>query len=165
MIDDKGIDREMSPPAPERAGQAVSSLLARFERARAALVRADPFYASESFWKAFLEYGFDAVQVAKVEGMLKSYQRIRAKGDSPASNPDDLIGLLLDEYDSGTIETVQDLADEAEVLGTETGNEELLNAVRAFRKFQQEDWELAGRGGWDEAEAALIAGMKQARSA
>ncbi len=40
-----------------------------------------------------------------------------------------------------------------------------MDMVQAFRRFQQEDRALAGRGDWDEAEAALIAEMKRARSA
>jgi len=72
---------------------------------------------------------------------------------------------LLERYDTGEIETVRDLADEAEALATETDNEPLMDAVQAFRRFQREDWALAGRGDWDEAKAALIAGMKRARSA
>jgi hypothetical protein len=60
---------------------------------------------------------------------------------------------------------VRDLADEAEALATETDNEPLMDAVEGFRRFQREDWTLAGRGDWDEAEAALIARMKRARSA
>ncbi len=60
---------------------------------------------------------------------------------------------------------MRDLADEAEALATDTDNELLMNAVQASRTLQREDWALAGRGDWDEAESALIAGMKRARSA
>ena len=82
-----------------------------------------------------------------------------------APDAPDPIDTLLERYDTGEIETVQDLADEAEALATETDDDLLMDAVQAFRRFQREDWALAGRGDSDEAEAALIAGMKRARSA
>jgi hypothetical protein len=150
------------PKQPEGTG---FSLPERYERAKAALAQADPFYKSESFWKAFEEGGIDEFQVTKLEGMVNSYRENGTKDQSPASGAYDRIGQLLDRYDSGTIETVQDLANEAEALGKETGNEELLKVVQGFRRFQQEDWALAGRGDRDEAEASLIAGMKRVRSA
>jgi len=118
-----------------------------------------------SFWQAFEEGGIDEFQVAKVEQMVKAYWQTGPDSQSPVSKDDDPIDQLLDRYDLGEIETIQDVVDEVEALGTETRNEALLDLVRAYRRFQQEDWELAGRGDSDEAEATLIAGLKRARSA
>jgi hypothetical protein len=143
----------------------VHAILKRLKRAKAVLAQADSFYASESFWKAFEAGGLDEAQVAKVEAMAASYRGSCANGQSAASTADGPIGQLLDKHDSGEIGTVQDLADEAEALGGETENEGLLNVVRAFRRFQQEDRALAGRGDWDEAEANLISGLKRVREA
>ncbi len=110
--------------------------------------------------------GLTEHNVTKVEQMVRGYQRPSTKRRQPQpSVAADPIGVLLEKHDTGEIETVQDLADEAEALATETDNELLMDIVQAFRRFQQEDWVLAGRGDWDEAEAALIAGMKRARSA
>lgn len=126
---------------------------------------------SESFWKAYEEGmaehgGLTEHNVTKVEQMVRGYQRPGTRQpERQASGAVSAIDTLLEKYDTGVIETVQDLADEAEALATETGNEPLMDTVQAFRRFQQEDWALAGRGDWDEAEAALIAGMKRTRSA
>lgn len=139
---------------------AAAALAERYQRAKAALAEADPFYTSEASWKAFEEGGIDEFQVAKLEAMVKAYQD---KEQSSAPVPDDPIGQLLDKYDFGEVETIQDLVDEVEALGTETGSEDLLDLVRAYRRFQQEDWELAGRGDSDEAEENLIDGLKRAR--
>jgi len=138
----------------------------RYQRAKTALAKADTFYASESFWRGFESGPADEAQVAKLEEMVRSYEGQGARQPEPqAPGATDPIGTLLERYDTGEIETVRDLADEAEALATETDNEPLTDAVQAFRRFQREDWALAGRGDWDEAEAALIAGMKRARSA
>jgi hypothetical protein len=127
---------------------------------------ADPFYTSEGFWRGFESGPVDEAQVAKLEEMVRSYQRQGARQPEPqAPGATDPIDVLLERYDTGEIETVRDLADEAEALATETDNEPLMDAVQAFRTFQREDWDLAGRGDWDEAEANLIAGIKRARSA
>ncbi len=158
------IGHNMNPRIPKRLGGTEHSVSERFEQAKAALAQADPFYKSESFWKAFEESGVDEFQVAKLEGMVKSYREKDATPQSPASKSNDPIGQLLDKYDWGTIQTVEDLVDEAEALGTAIGNQELLNVVQAFRRFQQEDRALSGRGDWDEAEAILIAGMRRAQS-
>jgi hypothetical protein len=98
--------------------------------------------------------------------MVRAYGRPsdqKAEPQTPGAT--DPIDALLEKYDADQIETMQDLADEAEALAAETDNELLLDTVRAFRRFQPEDRALAGRGDWDEAEAALIAGMKRAQSA
>jgi hypothetical protein len=96
--------------------------------------------------------------------MVRGYRRPSTRQAQPQpSGAADPIDVLLEKYDGGEIETVQDLADEAEALATETESELLMDTVQAFRRFQQEDWALAGRGDWDEAEAALIAEMKRAR--
>lgn len=84
------------------------------------------------------------------------------EGTTRESRPDP-IGILLEKYESGEIGTASDLANEAEELAAETGNDALLDAVRKFRDFQREDWELAGRADWDEAESALISGIERAR--
>jgi hypothetical protein len=127
---------------------------------------ADRFYAGEGFWKGFESGPVDEAQVLKLEEMVRSYtQQGTRRPESQAPSAADPIDTLLERYDTGEIETVRDLADEAEALATETDNELLMNAVQAFRTFQREDWSLAGRGDWDEAEAALIAGMKRAHSA
>ncbi len=108
----------------------------------------------------------DEAQVAKLEEMVRSYEGQAPRQPEPqAPGATDPIGALLERYDTGEIETVRDLADEAEALATETDNEPLMDAVQAFRTFQREDWALAGRGDWDEAEGNLIAGIKRARSA
>ncbi len=159
----------MTPPTPKPHGG--TTLAERYQRAKTALAKADLFYTSELFWKAYEEGmaehgGLTEHNVAKVEQMLRGYQRPSTQQPEPqASGAADPIDVLLEKYDTGEIETVQDLADEAEALATETDNELLMDTVQAFRRFQQEDWALAGRGDWDEAEAALIAGMKRARSA
>lgn len=133
----------------------------RYQAARAALAEADPFYTSETFWKAFEEGGIDEFQVARVEGMVKAYREECVEEQLPSTGTDDPIGQLLDKYDFGEIETAQDLVDEVETLGSETGNKDLLDLVRAYRRFQREDWELAGRGDSDEAEVNLIGGLKR----
>ncbi|MCL5280895.1 MAG: hypothetical protein M1376_13430 [Planctomycetes bacterium] len=108
----------------------------------------------------------DEAQVVKLEEMVRSYQRQGARQPEPqAPGATDPIDTLLERCDTGEIATVRDLADEAEALATERDNEPLMDAVQAFRRFQREDRALAGRGDWDEAEAALVAGMKRARSA
>jgi hypothetical protein len=108
--------------------------------------------------------GLTEQNVAKVEQMLRGYQRADTQRPESqtlgAANP---IDVLLEKYDTGEIETVQDLADEAEALATESDSKSLMDAVQGFRRFQQDDWALAGRGDWDEAEANLIAGIKRAR--
>ncbi len=127
---------------------------------------ADRFCAGEGFWKGFESGPVDEAQVAKLEERVRSCQRQGARQPEPqAPGVTDPIGALLEGYNTGEIETMRDLADEAEAPATETDNERLMDAVRAFRRFQREDWALAGRGDWDEAEAALIDGMKRARSA
>ncbi len=159
----KGPSRKMISPTIKRARRTDFS--ERYQRAKTALAKADPFYTSEGFWRGFESGRVDEAQVAKLEGMVASYQRQGTQQLEPqapgAANP---IDVLLEKFDTGEIETVQDLADEAEALATETDNELLMDAVEAFRRFQREDWALAGRGDSDEAEAALIAGMKRARS-
>lgn len=154
----KKVVYDETPPSPEWSGGAT--LIERYHVTRAALAKADPFYRSEAFWKAFEEGGIDEFQVAKLEAMVKAYNE---KEPSPAPGAEDPINQLLDKYDFGEIETVQDLVDEVEVLGVETGNEDLLDLVRAYRRFQQEDWELAGRGDSDEAEANLVDGLERIR--
>lgn len=146
--------------------KAEDSLQERFKTARAALVQADPFYASEAFWDAFLAGGFDEGQVLKVEAMLKAYHGAEAKAKVQVAAPgaDDRVSQLLADYDSGVIETVQDLADAAEALAADMENEALSDAVQVFRRFQADDHALAGRGDWDEAETALISGIERARS-
>ena len=127
---------------------------------------ADPFYTSEGFWRGFESGPADEAQVVKLEEMVRSYEGQGTQQPEPqAPGAGDPIEALLEKYDTGEIETVRDLADEAEALATETDNELLMSAVQAFRTFQREDWALAGRGDWDEAEAPLIAGMTRARSA
>jgi hypothetical protein len=164
MTGDKGVGREMTPPTPKRPGG--TTLTERYQRAKAALAKADPFYTSEGFWRGFESGRVDEAQVAKLEEMVRSYQRQGTQQPEPqAPGAADPIDVLLEKYDTGEIETVQDLADEAEALATETDNELLMDAVQAFRRFQREDWALAGRGDSDEAEATLIAGMKRVRSA
>lgn len=158
---DKYVGHEPTFPAPKLGRTALAE---RYQAVKAALAEADPFYQSESFWKAFEEGGIDESQVTKLEGMLQAYDEKDVDEQPPAPSAEDAVARLIDRYDLGEIETVQDLADEAEALGVETGNEALLSSVRAFRRFQREDWELAGRGDSDAAEAALIAGMKRARS-
>ncbi len=102
----------MTPPTPKRPGG--TTLTERYQRAKTALAKADPFYTSEGFWKAFEEGGIDQAQVARVEAMAKSYRQRHAKGQSRLPKANDPIGQLLDKYDSGEIKTIQDLADEAE---------------------------------------------------
>ncbi len=142
-----------------------TSLEERFKTARTALAQVDPFYASESFWEAFLAHGLDEVKVVKVEAMLKPYRRTDAKVQSAAPSADDPVAQLLADYDSGVIETVQDLADAAEILAADTDNQVLSDAIQVFCRFQEEDRALAGRADWDEAEMALIAVIRQAQSA
>ncbi len=154
----------MSTPIRERAAEAGGSLEERFERAKAALVGADPFYASEAFWQRFLAGGLNESHVAKVEGMLQAYQHGNAQAQSRAPGADDAAGRLLADYDSGVIETVQDLANAAEAVAKEMENDALFDAVQRFRRFQAEDYELAGRGDWDEGETLLIRGIERARS-
>ncbi len=162
--EDDGMSRDKNSPMPRRPGG--TTLTERYRRAKAALAKADPFYTSEDFWKGFENHPVDETQVAKLEEMVRSYQQQGTQqSKSWVSSETDPIDVLLEKYDTGEIETVEDLADKAEVLATETGNELLRNAVKSFRKWQKEDWELAGRGDSDEAEAALIAEMKRARSA
>ena len=64
---------EADRPAANRSGR--QSLAERFQRAKMALAKADPFYASEGFWKGFESGPVDEAQVAKVEEMVRSYQR------------------------------------------------------------------------------------------
>jgi hypothetical protein len=163
MREDEGTQCEVTPSSPERPGR--TSLAQRYRRAKTALAKADPFYASENFWKGFESGPVDEAQVIKLEEMVRNYQRQGVRQPEPqAPGAPDPIDTLLERYDTGEIETVRDLADEAEALATEMDNEPLMDAVQAFRRFQREDWALAGRGDWDEAEAALIDGMKRARS-
>ncbi len=97
---------------------------------------------------------------------MRSYEGQGTRQPEPeALDTADPIDALLEGFDTGEIGTVRDLVDEAEALATETDNGLLMNVVHAFRTFQREDWELAGRADWDEAEANLIAGIKRARSA
>jgi hypothetical protein len=100
----------------------------------------DPFYASEGFWRGFESGPVDEAQVVKLEEMVRNYQRQGAREPEPqAPGAADPIDALLERYDTGEIETVRDLADEAEALATEMDNEPLMDAVQAFRRFQRED--------------------------
>lgn len=162
---DDGIGhKENFPTAKPLEGTALAE---RYQRAKAALGNADPFYAREAFWKGFEAAGpatyLNESQVNKLEQMTESYKQRPAPEMAP--QPMDPIGQMLEEYDTGEIETVEDLANRAEILAMKTDNELLGGAVRSFRKWQGEDWELAGRGDSDEAEATLLAGIKRARSA
>jgi hypothetical protein len=164
MREDNGTHCEVTSSSPERLGR--TSLAERYLRAKTALAQADPFYTSEGFWRGFESGPVDEAQVAKLEEMARNYQRQGTRQPEPqAPGTTGPIDSLLDRYDTGEIETVRDLADEAEALAVETDDEPLMDAVQAFRRFQREDWALAGRGDWDEAEANLIAGIKRARSA
>lgn len=160
--DKETADRSIPPTPNQFGGGTEPSILERFKRAKETLAHADSFYRSECFWKAFEEGGIDEFQVAKLEAMAKVYRDGKPENHPTASVCDDPIDRLLDRYDLGEIETVQDLADEAETLAKETGNRSLMHVVKGFRKWQKEDWELAGRRDSDEAENALIAGMKRA---
>jgi hypothetical protein len=71
-LDEQG-GREMTRPAPKRPGG--TSLTERYQKAKAALAKADPFYTSEGFWRGFESAPVDKAQVAELEKMARSYQR------------------------------------------------------------------------------------------
>lgn len=65
--------REATPPSPDCLGG--TSLSERFQRAKAALAKTDPLYASEGFWRGFESGPVDEAQVAGLEEMVRSYQQ------------------------------------------------------------------------------------------
>ncbi|MCE5324951.1 MAG: hypothetical protein LLG01_00905 [Planctomycetaceae bacterium] len=154
----EGAGATPESPSPKAPG---GQLQQRFDRARSALAKADPTYANPAFWEAFGEP--TEARVAKLEQMLSAYQKQPAQKPAKAK-PGNSIDALLDRYDSGDIQTIQDLADDAEALAEEADNQALREAVQRFREEQRQDRELAGRGDMDKAEADLIAAMKAAKS-
>ena len=63
---------------------------------------------------------------------------------------------LWERFDSGEIGSIQELVDEAESIN----NEQIQKATHAFRRFQEEDRILKGRGDWDEAEKQFVYALK-----
>jgi N12 class adenine-specific DNA methylase len=79
---------------------------------------------------------------------------------APAAAPQQAAQQLLEEFDDGTIETANDLALRAEEVASETGNEDLAQAARAFFEARREDMEEdGGRGDADEYGDALKAAI------
>jgi hypothetical protein len=68
------------------------------------------------------------------------------------------IRALLDSYDEGSIGTVQELVEKAEGIH----NPEVQKAIGEYRKANQEDWDLKGRGDMDAAEDNFIRALSRA---
>ena len=66
-------DREATPPTETCSGGA--SLADRYQKAKAALAKADPSYAREGFWRGFESGPIDEAQVAGLEEMVRGYQK------------------------------------------------------------------------------------------
>ena len=69
---------------------------------------------------------------------------------------------LIDAYEEGGISTINDLVSSIEDYGKENGNADLLSAVDKFRREQEYDRSISGRGDYDQMEKEFIDAIKKA---
>ena len=91
---------------------------------------------------------------------------IAIKTEKPSqAKPEKSEGIsgLVKDFESGKIQTIEDLVDEVDTFAAEaTGNVDTLEkAVEVFKQEQKEDLELAGRGDLDAAEDQFIKTIRE----